>query len=598
MRNYGQHNALLAGIRAARHDVVVTMDDDLQNPPEEIPKLLAKLDRGLRRRLRHAAGRAARVAPRPRLADHEAHAAERDGRRHGAEDQRVSRLPPRAARGVRDYRNPFVSIDVLLTWATTRFAALPVRHDPRRVGRSHYTVGRLVIHALNLMTGFTTWPAPGREPDRVRLHGVRSRAARVDPRPLRRRRRGACRASRSSPPRSPSSPARSSSRSASSASTVARIHFRTMDRPPYTIRRTPVVPSHDRRALPVPRVGLALLRPGDRAVSRAADSTRRPSPPRRSLVRGAADRLSLLPGRRAGRVDRVRPRTPGSVSSTCASSSSARSCRRPRRSIRASGRPNRADLPALRAIARTSHHDSRFYRDARFSRARCDALYETWIEKSCQGGGAAAVLVADLDRHGRGLRHVRAAGAGGGPHQALRGRGRRARAAASARPRRERASAWLAARGVETVAVATQGRNVARSSSTQAAGFRTAALRLWSSLAGGTGATDDGPPDPVQQAVARRPTSCATCRGHRAPGTSRATAPSRDAATRILEDGSARAALLTTSCTHALEMAALLLEHRAGRRGDRAVVHLRLDGERRSCCAARRRSSSTSGPTR
>src|SRR5215208_2731130 len=46
MRNYGQHNALLAGIRAARHPVVVTLDDDLQNPPEEIPKLLAKLDEG------------------------------------------------------------------------------------------------------------------------------------------------------------------------------------------------------------------------------------------------------------------------------------------------------------------------------------------------------------------------------------------------------------------------------------------------------------------------------------------------------------------------------------------------------------------------
>src|SRR3954451_18790022 len=46
MRNYGQHNALLAGIRAARHPVVVTLDDDLQNPPEEIPKLLAALDAG------------------------------------------------------------------------------------------------------------------------------------------------------------------------------------------------------------------------------------------------------------------------------------------------------------------------------------------------------------------------------------------------------------------------------------------------------------------------------------------------------------------------------------------------------------------------
>jgi glycosyltransferase involved in cell wall biosynthesis len=43
MRNYGQHNALLAGIRLARYALCVTMDDDLQNPPEEIPKLLAAL---------------------------------------------------------------------------------------------------------------------------------------------------------------------------------------------------------------------------------------------------------------------------------------------------------------------------------------------------------------------------------------------------------------------------------------------------------------------------------------------------------------------------------------------------------------------------
>ena len=47
MRNYGQHNALLAGLREARHETVVTMDDDLQHPPEEIHKLLAELNRGL-----------------------------------------------------------------------------------------------------------------------------------------------------------------------------------------------------------------------------------------------------------------------------------------------------------------------------------------------------------------------------------------------------------------------------------------------------------------------------------------------------------------------------------------------------------------------
>src|SRR2546425_2530534 len=43
MPNSGQHSALLCGIRAARHELIVTLDDDLQNPPEEIPKLLEAL---------------------------------------------------------------------------------------------------------------------------------------------------------------------------------------------------------------------------------------------------------------------------------------------------------------------------------------------------------------------------------------------------------------------------------------------------------------------------------------------------------------------------------------------------------------------------
>ena len=45
-RNYGQHNALLCGIRAARFETIVTMDDDLQNPISEVPKLLNKLNEG------------------------------------------------------------------------------------------------------------------------------------------------------------------------------------------------------------------------------------------------------------------------------------------------------------------------------------------------------------------------------------------------------------------------------------------------------------------------------------------------------------------------------------------------------------------------
>jgi undecaprenyl-phosphate 4-deoxy-4-formamido-L-arabinose transferase len=49
-------------------------------------------------------------------------------------------------------------LDVLLTWATTRFAAVSVRHEPRLEGKSNYTFGRLVHHALNMITGFSNRP--------------------------------------------------------------------------------------------------------------------------------------------------------------------------------------------------------------------------------------------------------------------------------------------------------------------------------------------------------------------------------------------------------------------------------------------------------
>lgn len=158
MRNYGQHNALLAGIRAAKHDIVVTMDDDLQHPPDEIPRLLEKLAQGYsvvygtpRRRghsfWRNLASQVTKVALQSAM---------------GAETARSSSAFRAFRTGLRAafaaYRGPFVSIDVLLTWGTTSFATVPVRHDARRVGVSNYTFRKLVIHALNVMTGFSALP--------------------------------------------------------------------------------------------------------------------------------------------------------------------------------------------------------------------------------------------------------------------------------------------------------------------------------------------------------------------------------------------------------------------------------------------------------
>jgi undecaprenyl-phosphate 4-deoxy-4-formamido-L-arabinose transferase len=158
MRNYGQHSALLCGIRAARYGVIVTMDDDLQHPPEEIPKLLAVLAEGYDvvygtpEHEQHGLGRdlASMIT---KLALQNVMGAE-IARQVSA--FRVFRVEVAKAFG--HYEGPFVSIDVLLTWGTNRFHATCVRHDPRKQGSSGYSVRKLITHAMNMMTGFSTLP--------------------------------------------------------------------------------------------------------------------------------------------------------------------------------------------------------------------------------------------------------------------------------------------------------------------------------------------------------------------------------------------------------------------------------------------------------
>lgn len=158
MRNYGQHNALLCGIRAARYDVIVTMDDDLQHPPEEVPKLLEAL-----------AGGYDVVYGTP---EQEQHGLGRDFASWmtklalqnvmGAEIARqvcaFRAFRAQVAKAFANYEGSFVSIDVLLTWGTNRFAATPVNHRPRQQGTSGYTFRKLMTHAMNMMTGFSTMP--------------------------------------------------------------------------------------------------------------------------------------------------------------------------------------------------------------------------------------------------------------------------------------------------------------------------------------------------------------------------------------------------------------------------------------------------------
>jgi glycosyltransferase involved in cell wall biosynthesis len=158
-RNSGQHAALLAGIRQARFDVIVTLDDDLQNPPEEIPRLLGLLQS-------EDVDLVYGWSPSP---------AQDWWRRAGSSVLRrvILRLlgvsgaerigPFRAFRtrlrdGFSGNMGPGVSLDALLSWTTSRLRWIEVGHAERHDGRSGYSLRTLSRFAFDVITGFSTAP--------------------------------------------------------------------------------------------------------------------------------------------------------------------------------------------------------------------------------------------------------------------------------------------------------------------------------------------------------------------------------------------------------------------------------------------------------
>jgi glycosyltransferase involved in cell wall biosynthesis len=158
MRNVGQHNATLCGIRAARYDVTVTMDDDLQHPPSEIPKLLAKLGEGYAlvygtpQHMPHSWYRTALS----RVVKHALAAASRQSTLVHTFPFRAFSTSLRAASA--EYTCPRLLIDVLLGWATTQITAIPVQYDSRREGGSNYSPAKLLEMTVFLWTTYTTVP--------------------------------------------------------------------------------------------------------------------------------------------------------------------------------------------------------------------------------------------------------------------------------------------------------------------------------------------------------------------------------------------------------------------------------------------------------
>ena len=156
MRNYGQHNATLCGVREAYYEVVVTMDQDLQHPPQEIPLLLAKLEegydvvygaprklpQGFLRNLMTAAIKwiLAKVIGLPAVKNVSAFRAFRTHLRNA----------------FASFQNPSLILDVLLSWGTTRFASVQVNIS--HAERTNYNFKMLVRAATLILIGYSTLP--------------------------------------------------------------------------------------------------------------------------------------------------------------------------------------------------------------------------------------------------------------------------------------------------------------------------------------------------------------------------------------------------------------------------------------------------------
>jgi glycosyltransferase involved in cell wall biosynthesis len=158
-RNYGEHNAVMAGLRHANGAHIITMDDDLQNPPEEVVRLLSFAQRS---------GNEVVYT----CFDDKQHAAWRNlGSRftNGVADFVLDKpkglylssfrcMSAFVVREIIRYEGPFPYIDGLILQVTHNIGRLKVRHLPRAAARSNYTLRRLMRLWMSMFVNFSVMP--------------------------------------------------------------------------------------------------------------------------------------------------------------------------------------------------------------------------------------------------------------------------------------------------------------------------------------------------------------------------------------------------------------------------------------------------------
>ena len=156
-RNFGQHNATLAGLASGHGRILVTMDQDLQNPPEELPRLLSTLEKGYDVVYGIAAKRA-HGAFRNVSSDFSKWIAKKilsTALRGNFSSFRA--MHQWVVQEIVRNESEYVFIDGLISWATTNVGGVEVRNDRSEHG-SQYSFWKLVNHGLNLLVNFSIKP--------------------------------------------------------------------------------------------------------------------------------------------------------------------------------------------------------------------------------------------------------------------------------------------------------------------------------------------------------------------------------------------------------------------------------------------------------
>ena len=158
-RNYGEHNAVMAGLRYASGAHVITMDDDLQNSPEEVECLLAFAQETGKDVIytyydekQHAIWRNLASSVANRVADFVL------DKPRGLYLSSFRCMSAFVANKITRYDGPFPYIDGLILQVTHNIGRLLVRHLPRAVGRSNYTTRRLLRLWLSMFVNFSVMP--------------------------------------------------------------------------------------------------------------------------------------------------------------------------------------------------------------------------------------------------------------------------------------------------------------------------------------------------------------------------------------------------------------------------------------------------------